>query len=104
MAVIALWANPLVRGLSGIAIGACAGECANVIYRNCSQEEKVRWQDKRVMHHGELGVYAVATALKTRSPFLTGLGIGLAISDIDDREEWFKQWPVKLRNSVKGLI
>lgn len=104
MASIALWANPLVRGLSGVAVGAAAGECANILYRNCDEAKKIQWQKKRLMHHGELGVYAIATALKTGSPFMTGLGIGLAVSDINDKDEWFRQWPDKFSKLLKGVI
>ena len=104
MTVIALWANPLVRGLSGIAVGTAAGECANIVYRNCNDADKIRWQKKRLMHHGELGVYAIATALKTGSPFMTGLGIGLAVSDINDKDEWFRQWPDKVAKLFKGIV
>jgi len=104
MTVLALWANPLVRGLGGVAVGAAAGECANIIYRNCNDAEKLRWQKKRVMHHGELGVYAIATALKTRSPFMTGIGIGLAVSDINDKDEWFRQWPERIGKAFKGIV
>jgi len=46
--VMALWANPLVRGLSGTAIGACAGECANIVYRNCDDVQKGRWKKRRI--------------------------------------------------------
>jgi len=44
--------------------------------------------DRRV-HHGEIGVLLGLYGLHKNDPELFGLGIGLALDDIHDVNEWF---------------
>ena len=73
-----------------VAIGALLGFGAAEVYRQlASPEQKARWEGFVKTHHGEAGVIATALGVLTKSPTLAGMGIGLAVHDMDDISEWF---------------
>jgi hypothetical protein len=47
------------------------------------------------MHHGEFGAITTVAGVGAKSPFVTGLGVGLIVSDLDDIDEWFTAKPHK---------
>lgn len=66
--------------------------------------------DKRV-HHGEAGVLLELYGLHKKDPELFGLGLGLALDDIHDANEWFtfKQRNysnnyLPITNTMNGMI
>ena len=54
-------------------------------------EQKRRWEGFVKTHHGEAGVIIAIIGAFARSPTLIGMGAGLAIHDIDDAPEWFRE-------------
>jgi hypothetical protein len=42
------------------------------------------------MHHGEVGILTALAGILTESPRLAAVGVGLAIHDWDDKDNWFK--------------
>ncbi len=79
----------------GILLGAgsyVAGEVCNALYDDCTPVQKGTWRSNLPLHHGEVGIIALNAAKKEpdfRVRFcLTLLGAGLALSDIDDADEW----------------
>jgi hypothetical protein len=64
------------------------GEIARGAYEDCSPAEKENWRKNRIMHHGELGVILMNAGKKSGNPDLVLAGAGLALSDIDDSDEW----------------
>jgi hypothetical protein len=87
--------NPWISGILGGLTGVLIGEIANASHAECTPQEKRKWADNRIMHHGEFGVYTAIVGAASKSPFLTGIGLGLVISDLDDKDEWFKPKPIK---------
>jgi hypothetical protein len=88
-----IWDDPAIAGVAGLIVGSLAGEYANKAYSECTDEERQIWREKRIMHHGELGAFATIVGAGLKSPFWTGAGVGLMISDLDDADEWFKKKP-----------
>lgn len=61
-----------------------------IIYdKYLTPEEKLNWESKVKMHHGEVGVLALLAGILTESPRLTAVGAGLTLHDIDDANKWF---------------
>ena len=54
-----------------------------------SPQEKREWKNDFPIHHGAVGVVACVIGILTKSPRLTAFGIGLALDDWKDRNQWF---------------
>jgi hypothetical protein len=57
--------------------------------QNASLEFRSRLQRFTDAHHGEIGVLAFLAGVVTKSPALTAFGLGLAIHDRKDANDWF---------------
>ena len=81
--------NPFVRFLIGAGVGAIGGYIANKAYESSTADEKRQWKKNRLMHHGALGCFAATAGAAASNPFLAGTGVGLALTDLKDADEWF---------------
>ena len=66
------------------------GEVCTRQYNALDFEEKRRWNEARIMHHGELGCLALIAGVLMKSPQLACAGLGLMTSDEQDSNRWFK--------------
>jgi hypothetical protein len=82
--------KPWFRAMAGIVAGAAIGEYANKLYDECTSQQKQAWKDNRIMHHGEFGALTTVAGAGIESPIWAGFGLGLMISDLKDKEEWFR--------------
>jgi len=82
--------KPWFRAMVGIIAGAAMGEYANKLFDECTPQEKQAWKENRIMHHGEFGALTTVAGAGTNSPLWTGIGLGLMISDLGDKDEWFQ--------------
>jgi len=48
----------------------------------------IKWRES-LPHHGEVGVPILIGGILSGSPVATGFGLGLMLSDLDDKDEWF---------------
>ena len=70
----------------GIDIGYTLGE----LYKNnVSADKKQKWENTVKIHHGEAGIIIALAGMIFESSTFTGIGIGLALHDIDDGGKWF---------------
>lgn len=81
--------DPLVQFVLGLSIMGIAGVITNIIYESKTPEQKKEWDQDRIMHHGELGAIATTAGIAAKSPFVTGAGVGLMLTDLQDAEQWF---------------
>lgn len=72
----------------GFVVGRLIGDKVNKIYESRTPEEKAIWEVGRPMHHGDLGYVLAEDGKKKRDPLMKGVGKGLMLSDIKDRDEW----------------
>jgi hypothetical protein len=72
----------------GLVAGKLIGDGVNEIYASRKPEEKAIWDLARPMHHGDLGFVLAEEGKKKRDPLMKGVGKGLMLSDIKDREKW----------------
>jgi len=86
-----LWWESLLELAAGGILGYGLGQIPNEAYASCSPEQRMRWDQTRILHHGELGLMAIAGGAAAKSPFTLGIGVGLAMSDSRDAEEWFRR-------------
>jgi hypothetical protein len=65
----------------------------NVVYDGCSPEEKKRWLDNMIMHHGELGVMLMKTKIENplANLYLLAISAGPALSVAWSRDSRFNQ-------------
>jgi len=74
------------------ALGRLAGELvgnkANQLYESRSEEGKILWRKELPIHHGDIGCALVDDGKKRKDHLRIGLGKGLMISDIADKDEW----------------
>jgi len=85
-----LLSDPVVRFLLGVGGAAAAGIAAKLLYNRCSRAEKKEWRES-LHHHGEVGVPILIGGILSGSPVATGFGLGLMLSDLDDKDEWFSR-------------
>ena len=74
--------------LVGLVAGKLIGDGVNEIYNSRKPEEKAFWELARPMHHGDIGFALAEEGRKKRDPLMKGVGKGLMLSDIKDREKW----------------
>jgi len=93
-----------VRGLGhenqeliGFVAGKLIGDKVNALYESRKPEEKLIWEISRPMHHYELGLVLKRDGQRGRDPLMKGVGYGLMISDIEDREKV----PIRSRTKSK---
>jgi len=76
-----------------IALGAgltayFVGEAFKARYNSLTPEQKLVWDQNRILHHGTVGLLMTAGGLllvhPVYTPIVTGAGMGLVISDKDD--------------------
>jgi hypothetical protein len=72
----------------GLLAGRLIGEGVNRMYESRMPEEKAIWEIGRPMHHGDLGYVLTEDGKKRRDAFMAGVGKGLMLSDIKDRDKW----------------
>ena len=68
----------------GALAGIIAGEIANKAYWSQTPEVRQQWERTRLMHHGDAGY--MLKEFKKKDPFCQGLGEGLMISDLQDKD------------------
>jgi hypothetical protein len=81
--------DPIAQGLIGLGIGIAGGLLANRTYQNGTEAERRAWDRDRIMHHGEIGAIATTAGIAAKSPFVTGAGVGLMLTDLQDANQWF---------------
>ena len=79
--------DPQTQKALGTLAGIVAGEMANRVYESQSPEGKEQWEKSRVMHHADAGY--LLKEFKKKDPFYQGLGEGLIVSDLNDRDKCF---------------
>lgn len=77
--------NKIVAGI-GVGFGAY------VLYELLPSNVKRVIKESFNIHHGALGVIASALGISTNNPKLIGVGAGLVITDLQDKDEWFNQY------------
>jgi hypothetical protein len=83
--------DPIIQGLIGLGLGIAGGLLANRAYQNGTEAERKAWDRDRIMHHGELGAIATTAGIGAKSPFVTGAGVGLMLTDLQDANQWFTE-------------
>ncbi len=81
--------NPTAKFLLALGITAAAGLAAKVLYDQCTKAEKKEWRNA-LPHHGEVGLLALVVGLASWNPVVTGAGLGAVVTDLEDKDEWFK--------------
>ena len=88
---------PLVKGNkilgmleepSGRKAGQIIGRYFVDQYQASLPQTRNLWCTVRWLHHGALGELLVARGKKKHKPFITGLGSGLMVTDLQDKDEW----------------
>jgi len=88
---------PLVKGNTvlrfleepaGLRIGQIIGQYFVNQYQGSSSQVREFWSTTRWLHHGALGELVAARGRRKHKPFITGLGRGLMITDLQDKDEW----------------
>jgi hypothetical protein len=79
--------DPKTQKALGTLAGIVAGEIANQAYESRTPEGKEQWEKSRIMHHADAG-YLLKEFTK-KDPFYQGLGEGLIVSDLKDRDKCF---------------
>jgi hypothetical protein len=72
----------------GRAIGFLVGSIPTDKYNSLSEAEKLEWDQKRTIHHGDLGAIIGDYGHRKSNPFVEGLGSGLMDSDRQDEQDW----------------
>jgi hypothetical protein len=74
--------------VASVYAGFVGGELVRAHYNSLTPEQQAIWDQKRLIHHGQLGVLMAGTGLLLMNPgytpLISGLGVGLVISDRDD--------------------
>lgn len=75
-----------------IALGATtlAGLAAKALYDRCTKAERKEWR-RAFPHHGEVGLLTLLAGLVSGNPVATGAGLGAVVTDLDDKDEWFRE-------------
>lgn len=80
----------LFKGVLKVGAGMLLGYLAAETYDRCTTPEEKREFESRVKtHHGEAGVFVAGGGIATKSPTLTGFGLGLMVHDRKDAAKWF---------------
>lgn len=80
--------NPTVLFLLALGGAAGAGLLARWLYSKYSTSERRKWREA-LPHHGGLGVPMTLGGALSGNPIMAGAGLGLVLSDLDDKDEWF---------------
>ena len=80
--------TPKQQEALGRLVGELVGNKANQLYETRSEEGKILWRKEIPVHHGDLGCALVDDGRKRKDHLRIGLGKGLMISDIADKDEW----------------
>ena len=89
--------DPLVQFLVGLGLSAVACYVAKKVHDGLSIAEKRQWREEFPVHHGEVGIPVTLGGVLSGNPLMTGAGLGLVLSDLDDKDEWFRR---KQRNEL----
>jgi hypothetical protein len=80
--------SPRQQEALGRLAGELVGNKANQLYESSSEEDKILWRKQLPFHHGDIGCALVDDGKKRKDYLRVGLGKGLMISDIADKDEW----------------
>lgn len=80
--------SPKQQEALGQLVGELVGNKANQLYESRSQQGKAQWREDFPIHHGDVGCALVDDGKKKKDHLTIGLGKGLMISDIADKDEW----------------
>lgn len=80
--------SPWQQEALGRLVGELVGNKTNQVYESCSDEEKVLWRKRLPLHHGDIGCALLDDGKRRKDHLRIGVGKGLMISDIADKDEW----------------
>jgi hypothetical protein len=80
--------SPRQQEALGRLVGELVGNKANQLYESCTEEEKILWRQNLPFHHGDVGCALVDDGKRRKDSLRVGIGKGLMISDIADKDEW----------------
>jgi len=85
-----LLSDPGIQFLIALGAATVAGLAAKALYNRCTKTEKKEWR-QALPHHGEVGIPIVVGGVLSGNPAVTGTGLGLVLSDLDDKDKWFRR-------------